>query len=1104
MSAYARQGYHYNRNHHSKSSTTRDAESGSLVSGSGGDGGTGRDANVKNGQRNRNNRDHADGIQRFSRQKRIALSQNDEQGGQEIMVDNAGGEFSLSQETEITLTQALLEPDKKQMQRSQSGNPGTTHNDERSSFNRHLAGRKPHAMGGRGGMNTGRGVKHHNAMTPSHQKRRQIQQTNIQLSQKKNRRLNPTQTQRTAVTNKYRNFSTPAANAGNHISSSKSVSCRSNGLFLSQKSMHDEEDDNSTIQNRTLFTQDSHVGGHSLVGGQQQQQQRQRFSTQRSTVRTPHNNGQQQQQQRPNMNMTSNTVHQRIPSLTSTRRPTSTAIRTLGGISNTLATVTTPVKNSLRTMKSYAMKTAARTGATLGLTPSHFRPSLTTGLTGGTFRPGLTKSVVGTNRILMKRPMVEEVDDDASKVTQKTYDPAEAEEKDGSGGGGGGTSSLASRQEAALNEEKEKLDGFLSKVQTAMDEKIKQFDDKLNAKLTQKEQELRQYFERASKTFDEKISKEFAEKKQELNDMFERTTNTLKESATRIEEIQLAMDTFPTKITSSMTQQEDHIRELVEQTKEEITRESTRVIESITSKARAVSENEAKKCMGEVVNSIDAAKGDFQIWMNGVLAGMKSSIIGYDQPLPTTLGEEVTNVTVETHDFETEESQTTTEANHDKENEHPVVVDRSSQSEGANAKAMAMDTECSNNEVRNCDDIQSAKWNDDNDDEGGDDAAEEQVKDSKTSATLFPSKATPSTAATPFSRKKTPIKNNYGKNRKSTLPTRKAHEDELDTEEQHQVQNDTDNAISPCKYASSTNTKRADKRSPSSPQIPLNLSSDKKKRRRYPLSPHLDNRVVKSTKESAKRESKHRVKTKSPPVQKSQSRDVESKQTDKSNQKISDEAGVMKAKVSTNNDTNLQLSQRSEKKTNRSEKSENAPQQSQPSEKKETERAPQPSRRPAKKRDQSALAVEKSTRRSKRLKESSRKEKATIELKTRTEQAVQRTKKKKAKASKAKQVTPLDRQPKQKSNEEKVDLDDQLHVYPTNDDSEDLIGKDIVVECKDDSSGLDSDDVDNENPKVTLPTLFRRNRKKKYGRKKKSSITVSKAEKADSVWSLKW
>ncbi|KAK1739492.1 hypothetical protein QTG54_010035 [Skeletonema marinoi] len=1133
MSSYARQGFHYNRNRLSQSSNTRDAENGSLVGG--GTGGRGR--SVNNGHQQRNHH-HAGGIQRFSRQNRImALSQTDEQGGHEIMVDhNAGGEFSLSQGTEITLTQALLEPDKKQnqqQQRSRSSSSGApTKNDDRSlSTHRHLAGRTPRAMGGRGGGMNGRGGLH----PPSNQKRRQIQQQNIQLSQKKkkNQRMNPNQPQRPMVGNSHRNFTTPVAGSGRLLTSSKSVSSRNNGL-LSQ-SMH-EEDDASTIQSRSLLTQESQGGGGSRFGGQQQQQQqRQHQSMKRSS--TPHNNGQQpqQQQQRSNMSMTSNTTtHQRIPSLASSRRPVSTAVRTLGGISTTFATLATPSKKAFHTMTSYAARTVARTGATLGLTPCNFRSrsamlSSSSRLSSGTgvaaasggVRTSLSKSVVGANGILVKRPEEEEEEaDDASKVTQKTYDPAE--EKDDGG------ASLAAQEEAAAaaNDEKEKkkVDDFLSKVQTAMDDKMKQFDEKLNNK--------------------------FTEKKQELEEFFERTTKTFKESVSKIEGIQVAMDAFPTKVASSTQECEVQIHQLVGQSKEEIEKESLRVVESISSNARAVADDEANRSISEVVNSVIAtAKGDFQVWTEGVLAGMRSSMIGHRHPVDAVSGEESTavgaNDSTETENCGVKEhcqqpnafSGQGVQSNSDKENEQPDTEEETAQVDDT-------ETKCSTVETQTFDDNQSGKWSDEEED-----AADEKEEALKKGETPFSSKATPSTTTTPFSRKTTPVKNNYGKNRKSIQSSRTAHDDvdELKSEVQHgqKVHNDFSVVTSPnSKHVTSSKKKRANRASPSSPQIPLKLSSSKKKRggSPLPLSPRIDNRKTKSAKKAPKCESKHKMKAKSPSQQKAPRYSQVSREESthpskaKAQQKNSDELAdklPMKQKASKKTDAAPQLSQRSEKKSGRSKKSENAPQLSQRSDKKQTESAPQLSQRSDKKRDQSAVNVEKNTRRSKRLKESTRAEKAA--LKTRAEQAALRTQKKKAKASKAKQVTPLDdgarqvqsiatkkgpsnalssfHNPSPSQGNDDDNLDAELHTYPAND-VDQLLGTSIVVTETsgggDDSSGLDPDEGLVDKPKVKLFTPFEtrgRRRKKSYDRKSKAAAAVKAGKnkpKAESVWAFNW
>ena len=181
-SAYARQGFasrgggNYNRKSFLLSqSSTRDADNGSLRSVTGG--GVRAGQSGSNGHRRNNG-----GIQRFQQQQRtMSLSQHDDHhqtGPPEIMVDHtAGGEFSLSQGTEITLTQAF-EPEKKQqrsnssstnnMKRSSSSSSGAR-NDNGTSINRHLAGRTQCAMGGRGGGRS--------SSTPFNQKRQQ--QNNI-------------------------------------------------------------------------------------------------------------------------------------------------------------------------------------------------------------------------------------------------------------------------------------------------------------------------------------------------------------------------------------------------------------------------------------------------------------------------------------------------------------------------------------------------------------------------------------------------------------------------------------------------------------------------------------------------------------------------------------------------------------------------------------------------------------------------------------------------------------------------------------------------------------------------------------------------------------
>ena len=787
-------------------------------------------------------------------------------------------------------------------------------------------------------------------------------------------------------------------------------------------------------------------------------------------------------------------------------------------------------------MTSYAARTVARTGATLGLTPCNFRSRsavlssssrLSSGAVGvaaasGGVRTSLSKSVVGANGILVKRPEEEEEEaDDASKVTQKTYDPAE--EKDDGG------ASLAAREEeaaAAANDEKEKkkVDDFLSKVQTAMDDKMKQFDEKLNDK--------------------------FTEKKQELEEFFERTTKTFKESVVKIEGIQVAMDAFPTKVASSTQECEVQIRQLVGQSKEEIEKESLRVVESISSNVRAVADDEAKRSISEVVNSvIAAAKGDFQVWTEGVLAGMRSSMIGHCRPVDAVSGEESTavgaNDSTETENCEVKEhcqqptvvSGQGVQSNSDKENEQPDTEEETAQVDDT-------ETKCSTVETQTFDDNQSGKWSDEEED-----ATDEKEEVLKKGATPFSSKATPSTATTPFSRKTTPVKNNYGKNRKSIQSSRTAHDedDELKSEVQHgqKVQNDFSVVTSPnSKHVSSSKKKRANRASPSSPQIPLKLSSSKKKRggSPLPLSPRIGNRKSKSAKKAPKCESKHKIKAKSPSQQKaprySQVSREESAQPSKvkAQQKNSDELAdklPMKQNASKKTDAAPQLSQRSEKKSGRSKKSENAPELSQRSDKKRTESAPQLSQRSDKKRDQSAVNVEKSTRRSKRLKESTRAEKAA--LKTRAEQAALRTQKKKAKASKAKQVTPLDdgarqvqsiatkkgasnalssfHNPSPSQGNDDDNLDAELHTYPAND-VDQLLGTSIVVTETsgggDDSSGLDPDEGLVDKPKVKLFTPFEtrgRRRKKSYDRKSKAAAAVKagkKKPKTESVWSFNW
>eukprot|EP00986_Skeletonema_menzelii_P012530 scaffold6943_cov157-Skeletonema_menzelii.AAC.7 len=1106
-SAYARQGFHYNRNLLSQSSITRDAENGSLVSVGGG--GRGRSVN-NNGQRNPPPPLPAAGeIQRFSRQNRVmALSQNDEQDGQEIMVDHAaGGEFSLSQGTEITLTQALLtEPDTKQQQRSRSF--GAKNDDHQSTtatnHHRHLAGRTPRAVGGRGGMNTGNRVglqqNHHRASTPSNQKRRQIQQQNIQLSQKKrNHRSNPNQIQHPIIGNTHRNFTTPVAGSGRLLTSSKSVSSRNNGL-LSQ-SMH-EEDDASTIQSRSLLTQESQGGGGSRFGGQQQQ-----HSMKRSTLSsTPHNNGQQQQQQQSTMSMTSNTTHQRIPSIATSRRPVSTAVRTLGGISSTLATLATPSK-AFRSMTSFAARTAARTGVTLGLTPCNFRssarsssavlpssrlPSGAVRPTSGGVRMSLSKSVGGgANGILVKRPEEEEADDDdddASKITQKTYDPND--EKD----------SLAAQKEAAIaNDEKKTMDDFLSKVQIAMDEKMKQFDERLNEK--------------------------FTDKKHELDEFFERTAKTFKESVSKIEEIQQAMDAFPTKIASSAQEHKVEIRQLMGRSKEEIEKEGVRVVESISSKVHSMANDEAKKTISEVLNNVIAtAKSDFQVWTDGVLAGMRSSMIGSRRPVAAVSGEENTseglNYSIDTEHCVVEEScQRPTvfscnevQSDPDKENELLESEEKITLTEEVDD----IETKCSTVETQTCADSQSDRWSDAEEE----DVTDEKVEVLKKGATPFSSKATPSTTTTPFSRRKTPVKNNYEKNRKPMQSPSAAHdnEDTLKSVVQHGQKIQSSKAMAPySKRVPSSKKKNASRASPSSPKIHLKLSSSKKNYggSSLPLSPWNDNRKAKSAKKAPKCESKHKIKAKPPSRQKSPSHSEARKEESQKNSNGLVSKLPMNQKAQKKTDTAPRLSQRSEAKPGLTNKPDSV------------------SQRSDKKRDQSAVNVDKNPRRSKRLKESTRAEKAALKLKTRVEQAALKTQKKKTKASKAKQVTPLDggvrqMQPKGTSNtlsschspplsrsndDDRLDAD--LHTYPAND-VDHLLGTSIVVAETsvggDDSSGLDPDDSIADKPKAKLFTPFRagdRRSKKAYGRKSNKAVVEmnagkNKPKKAESVWSFTW
>jgi len=993
-----------------------------------------------------------------------ALSQNDEQGGQEIMVDHAGDEFGLSQETEITLTQALQEPDKTQKHhRSSSSRPSGANNDDRSKNNRHLAAKTPSAIGGHGGMN-GRGGAHHHTSTPSNQKRQQIQQQqNIQLSQMNNHRINPNQSQRPMLGNNHRKFTTtPVARSARLLTSSKSVSSRNNGL-LSQ-SMH-EEDDTSTIQSRSFLTQDSQGKGSRFGGTNQQQQQSTRSKFITSGLQQLQQQQQQQQQQRPTMAMTANATYQRIPSLSSSRsRPVSTAVRT---ISTTLATLATPSK-AFHSVTSFAARTAARTSATLGLTPSNFRPRsavlstrlTSSGATGTGVQSLLSKSVTGTaNSILVKRPEEEEEADDASKVTQKTYDPAN--EKDG-------VTSVHPREEeraAAANNEKEKVDDFLSKVQTAMDDKMKQFDDKLN--------------------------QVFAEKKQELEEFFERTTNTFKESVSKIEGIQEAMDAFPTKVASSTQEYEVQLRRLVGESKEEIEKESLRVVEAISSNARAVADDEAKKSVSEVMASvITTAKIEFQVWTDGVLAGMRSNRVGYSRPVVAVSGEESSNNVGAYDDIDEKKHCQTVVVNgqgvvqsiSDKESEQLDTDQETTPSEEVDVT----ETKSSTVETQTYDDNQCG--------------TDENEEVSKKGATPFSSKVLShygsgmSTTTTPFSRKTTPLKNNYGTNRKSVWSSRMAHD------------------------------------APPSPQIPMKLSSSKKKRGSSPLSPLNDNRKAKSAKKAPKSESKHNynIEDKKSPnqhISPMYSQSIEEDQyTDKSTkvnakQKNSEELGYR--------DDKLAIEQNYSKKTD-------TPLLSH-SEKKQSEIAQQISQRSEKKRDQSALDVEKSTRRSKRMKESNRAEKAT--LKTRAEQALLRTQNKKKKAFKAKQVTPLDNGARQRQNisakkdpnntlssfhrtsssenGNEENLDAELHTYPKNDDDEDeLLGTSVFVAKTsgggDDSSGLGPSEGLDEVPKAKLflPFQNRKKSKKSYAGKSKTAVAMNtgkvKKKQAESEFSYNW
>ncbi len=741
-----------------------------------------------------------------------------------------------------------------------------------------------------------------------------------------------------------------------------------------------------------------------------------------------------------------------------------------------------------------------------------------------------SKPVGGANGVLVKRPEEEE-DDDASKVTQKTYDPNDEKDDDGA-------AALAAQKEAAANDEKKKMEDFLSKVQTAVDDKMKQFDEKLDAK--------------------------FTEKKHELNEFFERTAKTFKESVSKIEDIQQAMDAFPANIASSTQEHGAQIRQLVAKSKKEMEKETVRVVESISSKARAVADDEAKKSIIEVVNNVIAtAKGDFQVWTDGVIAGMRSSVIGDRRPAAAAVsGEESTSDgpsdSIETEYCEVkgrcQQSKVFSEGvewnKSDKENVLPDVEETTLSEEVDD-----VETNCSTVETQFCADAQSGKWSDEEED-----ITEEKEEILKKGATPFSSKATPSTTTTPFSRKTTPVKNNYGKNRKSMQSSRMAHDDddndELKSGVQHgqNVQNNNFGvAMSPhSKHIPSGKKKQANRASPSSPQIPLKLSSGRKKRRNspLPLSPRIDNRKVKSAKKAPKCESKHKIIAKPPTQQKhprysqaskdepTQSSQVKVQQKN-SNDLVDKQPTKMKRKAPKKTDTAARFSQHSETRSGRSKKNDSIHQLSQQSEQKQAESAPQISQRSYKKRDQSNLNLEKSNRRSKRIKESTRAAKANAALKTRTEQAALKTKNKKAKAAKAKQVTPVDDGARQlqsiaakkgRSNtissfhnsspfhsNDDDQLDAELHTYPANDVDE-LLGKELLVVAEtstggDDSSGLDPDDCLVDKPKGRLFTPFqnggRKSKKKSYGRKSKTTIAMNagknKPKKAESVWSYcKW
>jgi hypothetical protein len=1030
LSAYARQGGgNYNRKSFLLSqSSTRDADNGSLRSVTGG--GVRAGQSGSNGHR----RNNGGGIQRFQQQQRtMSLSQHDDhhQTGQEIMVDHtAGGEFSLSQGTEITLTQAF-EPEKKQQRNSSSTNnikrsyssSSGARNDNGASINRHLAGRTPRAMGGRGGGRS--------SSTPFNQKRRQQNNNVAPPSQKKNHRNsnnnnpNNQQQQRHHKNNHQHQFMTPVAGSGRLLTSNKSVGSR----HLSQW-----EDDSSTIQSRSLLTQESH-GGSSRFGQQQrqhhhqqqqQQQQQQQHSMKQSMLSTPHNNVGQQQHS-SSMAMTSsnnnnNTMYpqRNIPTLSSTRRPpVSTAVRAFGGgISNTLATLATPSK-AFRSMTSFAARTAARTGATLGLTPRNFKSRSSLLSSSRIAAPyGVTNAATGVVQ------QQQQDDDDASKVTQKTYDH-----------------SIAAREEEAAKE-KVKMDDFLTKVQTVMDDKMKQFDDGLNAK--------------------------FAEKKQELEEFFDRTTKTFKESMTKMEGIQEAMDSFPAKIAVSTEEHERHINQLMRQSKDDMEKERLRVVESVSSNARAVAEEEARKTIGEVVSGvIAAAKSELEQWTDGVLASVKSSIVGNNQMANSSEAMDCAE--------EKERYQPTAifrgqgrQSNVDKENKES----RNEQEIGLSEEVI--DTELGI--IQHSDDYQSGKWSKD---------CNEEV--SKKGATPFSSKATPryqsgmSTTTTPFSRKTTPLKSNYGKNRHSINSSRSKYDDDLQAE----LENDFRVVPSPHPKKPSSSRKIHGGCSPPSPQA------------------QADTKKVKSVKKAPKSASKHKIKSKTP---KKSPRHSQTSKEDEPSRKL--------PKVTQSISLDDIVDKSTKKKV--ANKAESAPPQlSQHS----------LSQNSGRKRNHSTLDAdeENTTRRSKRHKESNRLEKVT--LKTRAEQAALKTQKKKAKAAKAKQVTPLDdgqrrSAPTQKDNNnplssifcpsspesnDEYNFDTELHSYPKmngdDDDTDELVGTSVIVAGAEgsgdgSSSGLDDSPAEKRASKSSLNLftfgLVSRNKPKKN---KKSYASKSRRKK---------